>query len=575
MSTRRRYSGHPASHGTALGHLHRTDRPPAPPVPEADPVAGTRPVAAPGVGVGGGAVVEVVAAFDAVADRMGELGAALRAEGNDEQADIVEVGALIAWDPDLRGYAVRSAESGVPAVEAVRRAVSVHARAIATLGDPVLAERAADVRQVGRRVVAVLTGTEESAQDRPLVLAAHEIGAADLLEPGRTVIAALSVTGGPNSHAAIVARSLGIPLLLDVDPALLDLPDDTETLVDGPTAVVHPDDAERAAALAAMAAVRARRARLAAERHLPARTADGHPVTLRANVATPADVRSALAAGADGVGLLRTELPFLDAPDWPTRDQHTAALTPVLQLLAGHPVTVRTLDFADDKLPPFLSADRPQGARLGRGLPLMLARPQAFAEQFRSLLTAGADTDLRIMIPMVADLDELRACRVLLTQVTDELGVPAVPLGMMVELPEAVGRIDALAREAAFLSLGTNDLTSQLLGLDRRDPAAGPAQSAHPAVLRAIAAVVAAGHRHQRPVSVCGDAAAHPLVLPLLLGLGCDILSVAPTALDEVRAAVRRLDHAACRAVAADALALHTAEQVHHLVRCRLPAQPR
>ncbi|SEG76802.1 phosphocarrier protein FPr [Actinacidiphila yanglinensis] len=596
--TRLRYPGRPASQGTALGDLYRVDRPltgpgPVPPARTAAPHGGLRTLTLPGARTdpdpgptgdpgpdpeaengAAGPAARIAAAFDGVADRLDAVGATLRAQGRTEEAEIMEVAGLIARDPDLRQQARQLAAGGAPAPDAVRRAVDDQAAAIAALGDPVLAERAADVRQVGRRVLAVLLGGGEPEPGRPVVLAAHEIGAADLLEPGRTVTAALSVTGGPNSHAAIVARSLGIPLLLGVDPGLLDLPDGVETLVDGAVTVVRPAPAERAAALTAIAAARARRERLAAERHLPARTADGHRVTLRANVATPGEVRSALQAGADGVGLLRTELPFLDAPQWPTRAQHAAALRPVLAALAGQHVTVRTLDFADDKLPPFLAGDRPPGARLGRGLPLMLARPDAFAEQFAALLAAGAGDGLRIMIPMVADVGEVRACRALLEQAAAELGVPAPPLGIMIELPEAVGRIGALAREAAFLSLGTNDLTSRVLGLDRRDPAAGPARTAHPAVLRAVAGVVAAARSHHLPLSVCGDAAAHPLVLPLLLGLGCDTLSVAPAALDEVRAAVRRLDHAACRAVAADALVLETEEEVHHLVGRRLPAPP-
>ena len=560
--TRHAYPGHPASPGTALGVLHRTDRP--------------RTHSALPRRTAGDPAAQVTDAFDAVAARLQDLSAALREQGKDEQADIMEVNGYIALDGDLRGQAVARAREGQPVAVAIRQAVDSYAGLIGALDDPTLAERAADVRQVGRQALAWLHGDTGPAPDQPLVLVAHEVGAADLLEPGRTVIAAASVTGGPNSHAAIVARSLGIPLLLAVDPQLLDLPDGQEILLDAEhvTAVIHPDPEERATALHAMDAARTRRLALAEERHLPAETLDGHRVVLRANVATPAEARAALAADAEGVGLLRTELPFLQAADWPTESRHAAALVPVLRALTGQPVTVRTLDFADDKLPPFLSKGR-EGQRLGRGLPLMLARPDAFADQFRSLLRAGAETDLRIMIPMVADVGELRACRALLDRVAAELGVAAPPLGIMVELPEAVAAADALARESAFFSIGSNDLTSQILGLDRRDPAATPALAAHPAVLRAIATVVEAAHRYGRQVSVCGDAAAHPLVTPLLLGLGCDSLSAAPAALDEVRARIRRLRHDTCASVAATALTCPSAEGVWDLVRqhCQ-PALP-
>lgn len=560
MTDRRVYTGRQAAPGVGLGLLHRTDRP----VPRALP---DRPQDAPDRQIDG--------SFDAVADGLMELSASLRERGRRDEADIMEVNALIAQDGDLREEAIARARRGVPVPIAIHEAVETYARTIAGLDDPTLAERAADVRQVGRRVLTHLHGDTGPAPDQPLVLVAHEIGAADLLEPGRTVTGAVSVTGGPNSHAAIVARAQNIPFVLAVDAGLLDQADGQEILLDGEQehVVVRPAEGERAMALAAMNAARIRREALAAERHLPAETLDGRGVGLLANAATVADVRAAVAAGAD-VGLLRTELPFLSHPAWPTGEEHSAVLAPVMRALAGRAVTARTLDFADDKLPPFLLPGARQG-RIGRGLPLMLARPDAFTDQLRSLLRAGTETDLRIMIPMVADVRELRACRRLLHRAADDTGVAPPPLGVMVELPEAVAAADDLAREADFFSIGSNDLTCQVLRLDRRSPDATPAMAAHPAVLDAIAATVAAAHRHGRQVSVCGDAAAHPLVVPLLIGLGCDSLSVAPAALDDVRARIRRLDSAACGELAGDALGLETAADVWRLVRDQCaPALP-
>ncbi|HEU4424331.1 MAG TPA: putative PEP-binding protein, partial [Pilimelia sp.] len=263
-----------------------------------------------------------------------------------------------------------------------------------------------------------------------------------------------------------------------------------------------------------------------------------------ANVGSVAEADAAVAAGAPGVGLLRTEMPFLTAAGWPTVAAHVAALAPVLRRFPGAPVTVRTLDFAADKLPSFLRAGAAglAGGAAGRGLPLMLAAGDAFADQFRAILDAGAGVDLRVMIPMVAGVDELRACRALLAKAAAEAGTATPPLGAMVELPDAVAAIEALAAEADFLSIGSNDLTAAILGLDRRDPALTPARAAEPAVLRAIEAVVGAAARHGRPVSVCGDAAADPDVVPVLLRLGIGTLSVAPAALDEVRALVRDTD---------------------------------
>jgi phosphoenolpyruvate-protein kinase (PTS system EI component) len=376
------------------------------------------------------------------------------------------------------------------------------------------------------------------------------------------------VVGGPNSHASIIARSLGIPLILGVDPAVLVHPDGTEVLVDAEysSITVYPDDTERDLALTAMEAARRRREILAAERDLPCQTLDGVRIALRANVATPVEAKAANTANAEGVGLLRTELPFLDARSWPGADQHKAVLGPILTKLAGQPVTVRTLDFADDKFPPFLAGEAVDG-HLGRGLPHMLADPQAFRHQFRAILTAGADCDLRVMIPMVATVAELTACKDLLASTAAGLGIAPPPIGAMIELREAVAAADDLAREADFFSIGSNDLTCQVLRMDRRDPAVTPALAGHPRVLRAIAATVRAAHRHGRQVSVCGDAAADPLVVPLLVGLGCDILSAAPAAVDEVRARVRRLDARVCADAAAQALRCRTVVDVQHIVR--------
>ncbi len=563
MTGRRSYPGQAASTGIALGWAHHIDLP---------TVQRDAPTPA-----SGDSVQQVLAAFDAVAEQLFELAETLRGSGQTDLADIVEANGYIAQDHDLREGAVRRIrDEEAHAAHAVAQATYEYADALAALSDPVLAERAADVRQVGRRVLAQLSGASAATPDGPLVLCAHEVGAADLLERGDLVVAAVSVLGGPNGHASIIARSLGIPLLLGVDPALLRESEGTEVLVDTgrSTATVNPARHERAEAITAMNAARRRREALAAERDLPCRTLDGHAVSLRANVATVVEAKTAVAHNAAGVGLLRTELPFLDARTWPTESQHTAVLAPILRKLANQPVTVRTLDFADDKLPPFLSAGR-EGAKLGRGLPLMLAQPAAFAEQFRAILTAGAGTDLRIMIPMVASVAELRACKDILEKCAAQLGVPAPPIGAMIELREAVAAADALARESAFFSIGSNDLTSQILRLDRRDPTLTPQLAAHPSVLRAIAATVEAAHRYGRQVSLCGDAAAHPLVIPLLIGLGCDVLSVAPAALDEVRARVRRLDLKRCVEAASRALRSDVFDEVARIVQERCtPAVP-
>ncbi|HEY3008232.1 MAG TPA: putative PEP-binding protein [Micromonosporaceae bacterium] len=520
MTAERRHHGRPGAPGVGLGRLLRVD-------PDDE-----SPVHA--------SAADVAAAFDAVAAQLDARAAVLRAEGHREPAEVAVATALIARDPELRAAAVDAVGAGVPPGRAVTAAAGRYADLLAALPDPTLAARATDVRQVGRRVVDHLReDPRTSTVDGDVILVAHELGADQLLDPPGTVVGAASRVGGAGAHVAIVARALGVPLVF------VDLPratDGAPAVIDGGTGelTVHPTAVRRSAARAAAAVSAQRAAALARDRALPAVTLDGRPIALLANVSTAADAAAAVSAGAEGAGLVRTELPFLAAPAWPTEAEHAAALRPVLAPLAGRVATVRTLDFAPDKLPPFLAGV----PTVHRGLEMMLAAPEALAAQLRAVLDAGAETRLRVLVPMVASVDQLRRCRDLLDAAAARRGLAAPPLGAMIELPQAVEAIEDLAAEADFLSVGSNDLTAALLGLDRRDPTLRPGRASEPVVLRAIAAVAEAGRRHGRSVSVCGDAAADPAVVPVLLATGVTGLSVAPAAIDEVRAAVRASDSA-------------------------------
>jgi phosphoenolpyruvate-protein kinase (PTS system EI component) len=262
-----------------------------------------------------------------------------------------------------------------------------------------------------------------------------------------------------------------------------------------------------------------------------AMTRDGRRIRVRANVATVTDALAAGDAGCEGVGLLRTELPFLtEESGWPDEDRHVAELVPVLASVPPGPVVVRTLDFTGDKRPPFLRDRR-----------ITLPGSDALGAQLRGIMRAAGDTgvEVAILLPMVDHPRRIKHVRALLAVACAELGLVPPPLGAMVELPQILDQVDGLAEHADFLSLGTNDLTTRLLGLGRDDPRLTPASAAEPVVLKAIAQTIRAGHAHGRAVSLCGDAAADPAVLPHLVRFGCDAISVAPTALARVRAAVR------------------------------------
>ncbi|HZD97899.1 MAG TPA: putative PEP-binding protein [Micromonosporaceae bacterium] len=552
---RREFNGSPGADGHGYGAALTVGRLPM--------VADDRD---PARGRGGTDNAMVADAVEAVVADIAALAATLRADGRGDLADIADMAGLIAADPQLRAAIDDAVAAGLGAAAAVTEAIDAYAALLADLPDPTLAARAADVRAVGRRLLAHLRGGVDrpAETDAHIVLIGYEVAADDVLTHGDRVTGVVSVIGGGTSHTAIVARANGVPAVFGVAESLLNAPDGTPIVVDGDdgVVVVDPIDGEARAAKDAMAARRARRAAAAATRSIPATTRDGYHVTLLANVATAADSSAARDARADGVGLLRTELPFLSARAWPTYEQHIAALTPVLAPLRDMPVTIRTLDFAPDKLPPFLAGAGTQFDAIGVGLSLLLANPDAFVGQLRAIIRAGIATRLRVMVPMVATADELATCRKLLVDAARSENLAVPPLGAMIEQPQALAAIDSIAAEADFLSIGSNDLTATLMRRTRRDPLLGPLSAAEPVVIQSIADIVAAAARHGRPVSICGDAAAVPSLVPVLLGTGDLALSVPPTALDEIRVLVRSLYIADCRTAALAARSAPDASRV-------------
>jgi phosphoenolpyruvate-protein kinase (PTS system EI component) len=334
-------------------------------------------------------------------------------------------------------------------------------------------------------------------------------------------------------------------------------------VVDGDAGeLVLDPSAERAAA--ARAAVDERAATLArarADRDLPAVTRDGRVLRVLANVASAAEAGTALDAGAEGAGLIRTELPFLDARAWPTEEDHLRALAPVLAPLRGRLATVRVLDFGGDKTPPFLRGTHE------RGLALLLDAPEALETQLRAIdrAAAAAETELRVLLPMVDSLVQLeRARQAIARAVAAVPGANAPHVGAMVETPSGADSALALAAASDFLSIGTNDLTHAVLGSDRFE--AAEAATHHPRVLGAIHRCVRAARGERIPIEVCGEAASNPRTLPLLVGLGVDEVSVGAARVGTVRAWVRDLDEADCRNAARQALVARTAAQVADLV---------
>jgi phosphoenolpyruvate-protein kinase (PTS system EI component) len=524
----RELRGLAASAGVGVGRVLRLDAPPIEP------------------GIHRGADAEgttALDALDALAAELAERAERLRADGLGDEAEILDANSLIALDPVLRAEVLRLCETE-PAAYALLTAAEAQARVLASVSDPMLAARATDIRELGRRAARRLAPpVRRVAAADPSVVVADDIGPLDVAELRDSSVPIVGVAlarGAATSHAAIIARSLGLPMVVDVGEPLLRAEAGDEIVVDGDLGRTYlaPDDDRRIWARARMSELERLRRHFASERALPPVTLDGRWVVLLANAATAAEVRAAIEFETDGVGLLRTELAFLEASEWPTEDEHVSMLEPLLGLLAGLTATVRVLDFGSDKTPPFLAGIETRGVRL------LLDHEAALAAQLRAILRAADRSELRILLPLVESAEQVDAVRRLLCDAAAAVGRsgPLPPLGAMLETPLAVRNAHEIALAADFLSIGTNDLVQYTLGLDRTQPLATAHSAGDPRVLRLVADAVTAAHDAGRTIEICGEAASVPDLATLYVGLGVDELSVAPARVDELRATVRSID---------------------------------
>ena len=521
----------------------------------------------------GGSADEETVALEAA---LGRLRAELGAPQAGAAGELAAAHLAILDDPELQGAARQRIAEGASAALAWRSASRSQADAIVATGNPLLAERAADLRDLERRLIAILTGAGAPALPK---LAAGSILLADDLLPsefltlarGGALAGIATAGGGPTSHVAVLAASAGVPMLVAVGDGLSAVADGAPLILDANAATLEtaPDEAELAEAEATMArAAEDRRLALAAAL-LPAHTLDGVAIELFANLGSLDDARAAPALGAEGAGLVRTEFLFLDRADAPTEAEQRDAYRAMAEAMDGRPLIFRTLDIGGDKPVPYLPMPAETNPALGaRGIRLAERRPELLETQLRALVQGVPHTQLRIMLPMVVEVAELRHARALLDRICTELGVSArVPLGVMVETPSAALLAESLAAEADFLSVGTNDLTQYALAADRGNPAvAGRIDPFHPAVLRLIASASAGAKVHGRWLGVCGGMASDPEAAELLLGLGVTELSAAPAAIPAVKARVRQVRLAEAQGLAAEALTCGSAAEVRALI---------
>ncbi|MFJ5294969.1 phosphoenolpyruvate--protein phosphotransferase [Pseudomonas sp. NPDC088368] len=475
-------------------------------------------------------------------------------------------------DPELVDEVALRLKSGESAAAAWTHVIDAAARQQEQLRDALLAERAADLRDVGRRVLAQLCGVQDLVEPQePYILVMDEVGPSDVarLDPVR-VAGILTARGGATAHSAIVARALGIPALVGAGDAVLLIKSGTVLLIDGQRGRldVAPDDATLERALLDRNTRETRLKAAAALRMEPAITQDGHAVEVFANIGDSAGTPAAVEQGAEGIGLLRTELLFMAHSSAPDEATQEAEYRRLLDDLKGRPLVVRTLDVGGDKPLPYWPIDKEENPFLGvRGIRLTLQRPDVMESQLRALLRAADNRPLRIMFPMVGTVEEWRQARDMTERLRLEIPVADLQLGIMIEVPSAALLAPVLAKEVDFFSVGTNDLTQYTLAIDRGHPnLSAQADGLHPAVLQLIDITVRAAHAHGKWVGVCGELAADPLAVPVLVGLGVDELSVAARSVGEVKACVRELNLIGARQLAQHALAVGSAAEVRALV---------
>ena len=533
-----RLTGVPASAGIAIGAARRL-------VPS-EPVVDDAPAGDPAH-----ERARLTEALAAVRTDLEDARAAVAARAGAQEAEIFAAQALLLDDVALTGPALRAVDEGASAGRAWQAAAAGAAAAFRGVEDPYLRERAVDVEDVARRVLARLAGTPVGATTQG---AGIVIG--DELTPGEAAgldagdaWAVATARGGATSHAAILARALGIPAVVGLGDAVLSIPEGTELILDGDagTLDVAPGAAVRARQEARRQAAEAERERLAARAAEPGALRDGRRIEVFANVGSAQEASAAVEHGAEGVGLLRTEFLFLDRATPPDEDEQVEALTAIARALEGRPLIVRTLDAGADKPMPFLPLQAEDNPFLGvRGIRLSLARPELLRTQLRAILRVAADHPVKVMFPMVATLDELLAARAVL----DELG-GGVEVGVMVEVPALALQANEIAPHVDFFSIGTNDLAQYTMAAERGNAAlAGLLERSLPAVLALIAHVTAAAEAHGRWVGVCGELAGDPEAAVLLAGLGVTELSMAAGRIPAVKAALREVDSEAAAAAA-------------------------
>lgn len=495
-----------------------------------------------------------------------------------EKAAILSAHLAFLDDPAFTGEMNSVIESQLlSASAAVQQVADPFISLFESMDDAYMRERADDIRDVSRRIFRNLSGSEQTVSfpEEPFILVAVDVTPSETLQlPIQHVRGIATVKGGATSHAAILARSLGIPAVMGVGEQLLSFQMEPGTLLilDGTSGELIPDPDGTALTRYQEKAAQEQIQRQAYEamKDLPAQTLDGHRVHLMANMAVPEEADALVASGVEGIGLFRSEFLFMDRSTLPDEEEQFQAYKRVAIVFGEKPVIIRTLDVGGDKHLPALALDQEENPFLGfRAIRISLARPELFRVQLRALLRASAYGRLLIMFPMISHLEQLREAKSILEQTKTELRAEDIAfdeniaIGMMMEIPGACLQADAFAKEVHFFSIGTNDLVQYTLAVDRMNAHIADLYSYyHPAVLRLISHVIDASHRAGIWTGLCGEMAGDPLATELLLGMGLDEFSGAASVMPKVKERIRATTMEQAKRTAEHALTLSTVEDV-------------
>ena len=510
----------------------------------------------------------------AVRKDMQELGAKLSSRLAPQEQALFDVYLRMLEDNAFGSEVVELIKQGEWAQGALSQVVLAHVRTFEMMDDPYLKERSVDVKDLGRRVLAYLQAANTSPVTYPdhTILVGEELTASMLGEvPKEKLFGLVSVEGSGNSHVAILARAMGIPTVM----GCLDLPftqvEGAELILDGYNGLVYYNASpELRAQFESIYNEEQQISKgLEALRDLPCETTDGHRIPLWVNTGLMADVVRSLERGAEGIGLYRTEVPFLLRDRFPSEEEQRIIYRQQLEPFAPLPVTMRTLDVGGDKSLPYFPIEEDNPFLGWRGIRVTLDHPEIFLVQVRAMMKASEGlNNLRIMLPMVSNIKEVDDALELILRAHDELiedglQIPVPPIGVMVEVPAAVYQARALAKRVSFLSVGSNDLTQYLLAVDRNNARVAELYHAyHPAVLHALQKVADAGHAEGKQVSICGELAGDPAAAVLLLAMGYDILSMNATNLPKVKSVIRNVSMNTAKDLLANVMQMETSEEI-------------